>query len=111
MKTKNFLFIIGTMVFFAMNASCKKQEQITPECTQVATYYSTATCFGEVAIDLDGTLLSIDNFSAFASIDGFALGDRMRVEYNLIQTAPEGLLCGPTVVADLIELTCFEKLD
>jgi hypothetical protein len=102
---------MGTAILLALNTSCKKDVQTTPQCTQVATYYSTATCFGEVAIDVDGVLMSVDNFSAFAFINDYVLGDSMRVEYNLIQTAPEGLLCGPTVVADLIELTCFEKID
>lgn len=101
-------FIVG---FSLIAISCKEDQVVPPTCGQEATFYSTATCFGEVAVEINGGFLSLENFSEFAETDDFKLGDRIRIDYTIVQTAPEGLLCGPTVVADLAELSCFERLD
>jgi hypothetical protein len=111
MKRKLHWFFVTILWTMGILFGCQEDEIKSPECTQIATFYSTNVCSGEVAVDVEGTLLNVENFSDYTTIGDYGEGDSIRIDYTVIELAPDGLLCGVFVVADLIELSCFEKLD
>jgi len=106
-----FFFLSSALVLFTLTCftSCKEEEN-TPQCSHTAYIGGTAVCYGEVALEIEGTQYLADNFSDFANIDDYNFGDSIKVAFHVTMEAPVGLLCGPLIVADKIELTCFEEL-
>lgn len=116
---KNFRILFPVFILVILLSSCKKDdsaETIENTCEKTAFYISTIVCGGEgagIKVDENGELITYvaQNFEDFFPTDEFELDDEITVEFEIIAYPPPGLLCGPTIVAPTIVLSCLEKVE
>ena len=82
-------------------------------CGQSATFISTIVCSeqGDGAFSItDGDdvheFIAL-NMSDFTEVANLEFGDQLTVDFVVVSEPPEGLLCGPTIVAPEVMLLCL----
>ena len=94
--------------------SCSKDEALLTMCSQTVYYHSAAVC-----AELNDAAVRDDNGALFIAKDLFLYIDRaevtvdfeFRMEYEIIQEPDYRVLCGPLIVAPVIQISCFELAD
>lgn len=109
------------LTFFLILSSCSKDlpAEVDDSCDGIEVYYgSTAVCAPEgaaaISFDQNGSYLTILNFSDFLDPNTLNFEDTLIIKYD--QAAVDssalfsGILCGPLIVAPVVEVECLEKI-